>query len=251
MPINLFNFPVHMAHFWRIVNKVIRKADIILLVIDARFPELTRHPEIEKKVREQDKKLLYVINKSDLVKNPKFSETPHVFVSSRDRQGSSKLFKKIMELAHGEEVKVGVLGYPNVGKSSVINMLKGKKSAKTSSQAGYTKGIQYVTARNKLLLIDTPGVLPFTEKDLLKQITIGAFNPQHVKEPDYYAMLIIKEHQKMFEKYYDVKFTDADEFLDRAALKHNYLKKGGKPDRMRFARKLLHDWQQGHIHDNT
>jgi len=125
-----------MASFWRLVKKVIRDADIIMLVLDARFPELTRNEEIEEKVEEQDKQLLYVLNKCDLVSEEKIEELskryrPSVFVSTKSKLGSTVLYKKIMKISQGEDCVVGVVGYPNVGKSSVINMLKGRSSAST------------------------------------------------------------------------------------------------------------------------
>ncbi len=236
-----------MVNFWKLVNKVLRDSDIVLLVIDARFPEMTRNKEIEQKAR----KLLYVINKCDLVKDPESLKEhfePCVFVSAKKKYGGTMLFNKIMELSRGKSCIVGVLGYPNVGKSSVINLLKGKKSASVSSQSGHTRGIQFVSAKGKLKLIDTPGVLQYQEKDLLKQIIIGAYNPQHVQEPEYYAMLIVKKYPELFEKYYGLKVEKPLEFLEKVALKRHVLKKGGKPDIIRFSRQLLYDWQRGRMH---
>jgi len=230
------------------VNSVIRDSDILLMVLDARFPELTRNKEIEEKILSENKTILYVYNKTDLVKSVNVKYSPYVRVSSKDKLGGTKLFRKIMELSRGKPCSVGVLGYPNVGKSSVINLLKGKKSASVSSQSGHTRGIQFVKAKGKLKLIDTPGVLQFKEKDLLKQIIIGAFNPQHIKEPEYYAMLIIEKYPRLFENYYGYKCEDPSEFIENVAALRKLLKRGGEADTVRFARQLLYDWQTGKIH---
>ena len=156
-----------------------------------------------------------------------------------------------MKQAGGKPSVVGVIGYPNVGKSSVINLLKGKKSASVSSYSGHTRGVQFISAKGKLKLIDTPGVLEFKEKDLYKQILMGSINPQHIKEPDYFASLLIQDYPKLFEKYFKMEHNDdAFEFLEEIALKRNILKKGGEPDLMRFGRTILQDWQTGKIHDN-
>ena len=243
-----------MVNYWYLVNRVIEGADILLLIIDSRMPELTRHKEIEMKIKQRRKKLIYVLNKCDLVKKQdsealKNTFEPSVFVSSKEKYGGTILFKKIMELSKGENCIVGVLGYPNVGKSSVINMLKGKKSASVSPHSGHTRGIQFVKAKGKIKLLDTPGVLPFNEKDILKQVLIGSKNPEHLKEPDYFAMKLIEESPKMFEKYCDEKYEgDAFEFLEKVAKKRNVLIKGGGPDLPRMARQLLYDWQRGKIH---
>ena len=243
-----------MANYWRIVNKVILNSDILLLVLDARMPELTRHREIEMKIRQKAKKILYVLNKCDLVPKSEIEKAkkelqPCVFVSSKEKLGGTILLKKILELSKGQECYVGVLGYPNVGKSSIINMLKGKKAASVSPHAGHTHGIQFVRARRKLKLIDTPGVLPFGEKDILKQVIIGSKNPEHLKEPDFFAMEIISKYSELFEKYYNLKYNgDASEFLETLASKKNVLIRGGKPDLPRMARQLLYDWQRGKLH---
>jgi len=241
-----------MVNYWKIVNNVIRESDILLLIIDSRFPELTRNREIESKIKEKKKKLLYVLNKCDLVSNTQIKDisknfVPNVFVSSKKKYGGTLLFKEIMRFSHGNPSVVGVLGFPNVGKSSVINLLKGRKSASTSAQSGHTRGIQFLSAKGKIKLIDTPGVLQFQEKDFMNQVIIGSKNPQHVKEPDYYAMMLIEKYPEMFEKYYDEKYDE--DFLEKLALKKHILKKGGKPDVIRFGRKLLQDWQRGRIHE--
>ncbi len=244
-----------MVNYWRLVNEVIDEADILLLVIDSRMPELTRHKEIEMKIQQRNKKLLYILNKSDLVlkgdmENIKKEFQPCIFVSSTKRLGGTLLFKKIMELSKGENCIVGVLGYPNVGKSSVINLLKGQKSASVSPHSGHTKSIQFVRAKRKIKLIDTPGVLPFNEKDIEKQVLIGSKNPEHLKEPDYFAMKLIEMKPQMFEKYYNLIYEgDAYDFLEKVALKSNVLIKGGLPDMHRIARQLLYDWQRGKVHE--
>jgi len=245
-----------MVNFWKLVNNVIRDADVLLLVLDARFPVRSRNKELEQKITNQEKKLIYVINKCDLVTGKDIREIskkfdPSVFVSSKKKLGGTLLFKEIMKQAGGKPSVVGVIGYPNVGKSSVINLLKGKKSASVSSYSGHTRGVQFISAKGKLKLIDTPGVLEFKEKDLYKQILMGSINPQHIKEPDYFASLLIQDYPKLFEKYFKMEHNDdAFEFLEEIALKRNILKKGGEPDLMRFGRTILQDWQTGKIHDN-
>ncbi len=243
-----------MVSFWKIVNSVIRDADILLLVLDARMPELTRNREIEQKVKNQGKRIIYVLNKCDLVSKKEIEKmnqdyTPSVSISSKEKLGGTLLFKKIMRLSQGEKCVVGVLGYPNVGKSSVINLLKGKGSASVSSQSGHTRGIQFVKAKGKLKLIDTPGVLPFKEKDIEKQVLIGSINPEQIEEPDYFAVKLIDKYPNLFEKYFDERYHgDGYDFLERVAIKKNILKKGGKADLQRFGRKILKDWQTGKVH---
>jgi ribosome biogenesis GTPase A len=112
---------------------------IVLHVIDARFPEDSRNREIEDRVKDAGKRILYVINKTDLVGIELAKEIargiqPSVFVSSKEKLGGTILLKSILKMSEGKSVTVGVVGYPNVGKSSVINLLKGKKSSSVSPQ---------------------------------------------------------------------------------------------------------------------
>ncbi|NTV24399.1 MAG: GTPase RsgA [Nanoarchaeota archaeon] len=244
-----------MVIYWNLVNRVIDEAEILLLVIDARMPDDTRHREIESKVLQRGKVLLYVLNKCDLVEKHviealKKEFNPAVFVSSKQRLGGTILFKKIMEISKGKNCVVGVLGYPNVGKSSVINLLKGEKAAPVSPTSGYTKSIQFVRAKGKIKLIDTPGVLPFDDADLFKKVLVGSKNPEHLKEPEMFAMLLIEKFPDMFSRYYDLKYEgDAYDFVDAAAQKRRILSKGGSSDIPRFSRQLLYDWQRGRVHE--
>ncbi|MBW3011580.1 50S ribosome-binding GTPase [Candidatus Woesearchaeota archaeon] len=239
--------------FWDIVNKIIHDSNVVLEVLDARFPEETRNREIEQKVRAQGKKVIYVLNKCDLVPKQFLEEAksklkPCVFVSSKNHQGTLILRKLILKIGDREKIKVGVLGYPKTGKSSLINALKGKKSAKTSPISGFTKAMQWVRIDNRIMLIDSPGVIPFREKMPLKHVLISTTDYSSVEDPDAAAMDLIAAFPGQFEAYYGVKpHKDPQDTLEEIALKNNKLKKGGVPDVDTMARIIIKDWQQGKI----
>ncbi|MBW3020241.1 50S ribosome-binding GTPase [Candidatus Woesearchaeota archaeon] len=242
-----------MAKFWKIANDIIKDADIILEVLDARNIEGSRNEEIEHKVRSSDKTIIYVVNKCDLVnKETLEKETKQIkdciFVSSTAYHGFLKLKSKIMMEAKRmgiKKPKVGVVGYPNIGKSSVINALKGKHSARASSESGFTKGVQFIATRNYLLM-DTPGVISYQEKDERKLGSIGAVDFSKVKDPEDVALELLEKRLKLFQDFYKIKEED-EEFLEALAMKYNFLAKKGMPDTKRSARKLLQDWQNGQI----
>ncbi|MCM2325742.1 MAG: 50S ribosome-binding GTPase [Candidatus Woesearchaeota archaeon] len=239
-----------MANYWQLVNRVIDQSDILLLVLDSRFPQLTRNKEIERKIKDSDKRILYVLNKCDLVDEVDAKDFhPHVIVSSRDKLGTTKLLKKILELVRGEECVVGVLGYPNVGKSSVINLLKGKKSASTSSVAGHTRSIQLIKAKGKIRMLDTPGVFEFDQKDEFRKVAIGCINPQQLKEPEYYLIKLMEEFPVLFKKYFKADYKDAYEFINEEAARRGMLLKKGEADTQRFSRQMVHDWITGKVHE--
>tara|TARA_Y100000310_G_C20596336_1_gene770701 strand:+ start:536 stop:1270 length:735 start_codon:yes stop_codon:yes gene_type:complete len=241
-----------MPSFWRHVNKVLKEAEIVIEVLDARMIEETRNKEIESKILHFGKKILYVVTKIDLVNRrgvQRFIRDLHpvVFISSKDKWGTTILKKKILELSKGKKVIVGVVGYPNVGKSSLINALSGRGAARTSTESGYTKGMQKIKVDNKIMILDTPGVLPNREKDDVKHGKIGSIDYSKIKDPELVALKLIEGEKKVIEKHYKISGKDADEILKKIALKFKKMAKGGKPNLETAARFLLKDWQTGKI----
>ena len=244
--------------YWTIVNKVIDEADILLLLLDARLPDETYNKEIERKVMFQKKPLIIAITKCDLVDKDTVEDIKKriknsVFISSKKYYGTKMLRDKILiekkrHYADRNYVKVGVLGYPNVGKSSLINAMKGRKSASTSILSGHTKGVQKIRADNRITFLDTPGVIPFKEKNADKHIAIGTIDFTKARDPDMAVMGLMKRYPGVIEKYYDVEVKDdMEETLIDIARKKNILIKGGEPNIERAARMILKDWQKGDI----
>ncbi|MBI2148575.1 50S ribosome-binding GTPase [Candidatus Woesearchaeota archaeon] len=219
-----------MTSFWKVVNQVIDESDVVLEVLDARYPEETRNKEIENKLIKQHKKIIYILNKSDLIKEKfsdlKFDFEPYVFVSAKNNLGTTKLRGIIRDLARDKrrsyemlkksvsktKVKeqpllVGVLGYPNTGKSSLINVLKQKKSALTSSTPGFTRGMQKIRIGKDIYLIDTPGVFAYKE---------------YKKEDIRHTLVNIKDYRK-------IKL------------------KGGVANIDQTSRRIIQDWQRGRL----
>lgn len=247
-----------MANFWNLVNKVIDRADVLLLLLDARMVEGTRNLEIEDKVRQNNKPLIYVITKSDLAdkdETEKYKKVlkPCVFVSSILHHGTTLLRERILiEAAKAkipyDTIKVGILGYPNVGKSTLINALAGRKAAPTSCMSGYTTGLQNVRADSRIMLIDTPGVIPYKEKDLAKHAAIGTKDYTKIKDPEVAVIDMMKEFPGKIEKHFGVKIKDdMQETLEDIAIKKRLVLKGNEPDIERMCRTILKEWQQGKI----
>ena len=166
------------SRFWNIVNEVIYNSDVVLEVLDARLIDDTRNVDIENKIKQLNKKLIHVVNKIDLVDIETIKEklkelTNPVFISSIQRLGTTILKRKILQIGKKDKIVVGVVGYPNTGKSSVINILCGRKKARTSSTSGTTRGIQKIRSSDRLMFLDTPGVIPFEDKDVVKHALIG------------------------------------------------------------------------------
>lgn len=255
----------HRSPFGTIVAEVLREADILIQVLDARDIENSRNLEVEEHVKKSGKALIYVFNKSDLIdKNKVVMEEeledfrPYLFFSVTERRGSSTLRKMIRMQAKKIEkdaVNVGVIGYPNTGKSSIINYLTGSSSAGTSPEAGHTRGIQKVKLSEGLYLIDTPGVIHLERKSrdnikFRKHTQIGTSTWSKARQPDMIVNALISENPGALEKYYGFSENgDVEKLIEFVGKKLHYMKKGGEVDETRTAKKILRDWQEGKIKD--
>ena len=250
-----------------LINKIIYEADIILEVLDSRFVEKTRNPDIEKLVRSLGKKLIYVFNKSDLVDVKQVKSSievvglkPYVFFSYTDRK-SAGFLKRLIKIEASklgkDTVNFGVVGYPNSGKSSLINLLIGKTVARTSSEAGYTKGLQKVKIVRGIYLIDTPGIIPLYEKAktnrelVAKHSQIGAVTWDKTRNPDMVVFRLMQEYPNLLEKYYKINANgNSEELIEQLGKRFHYIVKGGEIDEIRTAKHILKDWQEGKIRVN-
>ncbi len=248
-----------MTSLLQVAKNVVKLSDIILVVVDARQPEITLNPLVEELAR--GKKLLYVINKIDLVpeddwKRMRRKIKPSIAVSAKLHLGTMMLLRKINEIAHGEECTVGVLGYPNTGKSSLINALKSRGSTSVSPQAGHTKALQKVRVSKTVMLIDAPGIIPRTDVNdvdqKLKHQFLGTHDVHRIKEPDLAAVRLMQEYPGLVEEYYGVPIIeDFDETLALIAKKKGIVGPGGKGDVPRLARALIRDFQTGKMKPAT
>ena len=235
------------------MNEVLERADIILLSGDARVPELSFNIEVIHKARKLGKKVIKVLNKVDLLdRNQQTAlkkKYPDIMaISAVKHLSTMRLLRLINKAAKNKEAVVGVLGYPNTGKSSIINAMKGRASASVSPIAGHTRGKQLIRVTKKIKLMDTPGVIPYQEKDELLHAFISAKSPEQLTDVESTAMDLIKFAKGKIEKFYGVEvLEDIDETLDNLAVKMNLLKKGGKPDSKAAAKRIIRDWQKGKL----
>lgn len=243
-----------------LLKKIIDTSDIILEILDARFSEEMRNKEIEKLIKEKGKRIIYVLNKADLTQKQNKNLKPRVLVSCKTRRGITELRNKIKEEAKKVRkegkyyfVQVGIIGYPNTGKSSLINLLIGKNSAETAPESGFTKSIQKLRMIENIHLLDSPGVIPEKEysttdnEKMSQHARIGGKSYNQVKEPEIALNEIVKSNKKDLEKFYKIKFADAEDLIEKIGKKKGFLKKGAEIDSDRTARIILKDWQLGDI----
>lgn len=249
-----------------IAEKIIENSDIILEILDARFIEETRNLDYEKRIQNKGKKIIYVVNKADLISDNKknWGLYPSVFVSCTQRKGISELrnlikreskrIDKIKDQDKSGKVSVGVIGYPNTGKSSVINLLIGRSSAGASAQSGYTKSLQKLRLSEDIQLYDSPGVIPEREysttsrEKIAKHAKLGARDYSKVKDPEIAVAELMKEFGDSLDDHYGIESNgDVEVLIEKLGEKRGLYKKGGSVDEDKTSRFILKEWQAGKI----
>ncbi|KAJ5329442.1 hypothetical protein MYU51_006929 [Penicillium brevicompactum] len=293
--------------FDKVFKQVTENADVVLYVLDARDPEGTRSKDIEREIMAADsgnKRLILILNKIDLVPPPvlkawlihlrrSFPTLPlkastgagnaHSFDHKKltVKGTADTLFHALKSYANAKQLKrsisVGVIGYPNVGKSSVINALtarlnKGSSNAcPTGAEAGVTTSLRQVKLDNKLKLIDSPGIVfpsagdKSTKKNKKQEeqarlILLNAVPPKQIEDPIPAVNLLIKRLSaseqliaKMLEVYgitalYPTSQGDkTTDFLVQVARKRGRLGKHGVPNIESAAMTVINDWRDGRI----
>lgn len=250
---------------WNELYKVIDSSDVVLQILDARDPMGTRSPYIEKylKTEKPHKHLIFILNKVDLV--PTWvtqrwvailsSEYPTVafHASITHPFGKGSLINLLRQFAKlhidKKQISVGFIGYPNVGKSSVINTLRSKKVCKVAPIAGETKVWQYITLMRRIYLIDCPGVVyPSAETDVEKVLK-GVVRVELVNTPeDYIPTVLERVRPEYIKKTYRIEeWSSPTDFLEKLAIRSGKLLKKGEPDIRIVARIVLNDWQRGKL----
>lgn len=250
---------------WNELYKVIDSSDVLLQVLDARDPMGTRSKYIEEFLKKEKphKHLFFILNKVDLV--PTWvtqrwvailsSQYPtiafHASMTHPFGKGSLiNLLRQIGKLhMDKKQISIGFIGYPNVGKSSVINTLRSKKVCKVAPIAGETKVWQYITLMKRIFLIDCPGVVyPSAETDTEKVLK-GVVRVELVNSPeDYVEAVLQRVRPEYMQKTYKIdKWESHTEFLEILAKKSGRLLRGGEPDIISTAKMVLNDWQRGKI----
>jgi nuclear GTP-binding protein len=148
-----------------------------------------------------------------------------------------------------KQSSVGFIGYPNVGKSSVINTLRSKKVCNVAPLAGETKVWQYITLMKRIYLIDCPGVVHPTGDTDTDIILKGVIRVENVKEPEDHIEEVLNRVKKEYlAKTYKIDdWEDCADFMTKLARRTGKLLKGGEPDFSTVAKMMLNDWQRGKL----
>ncbi len=246
--------------FLKHVNILINESDLIIEILDARRPDETRNKDLERILIGRRKKLLLVINKSDLVEKEALEKKKNeierqtkskvIFVSALKKDGINMIRRQVAAAKQKDKkLTIGIIGYPNVGKSTLINTLAGKGRGRvaTSRKAGLTRGITRVKITDGVYLIDSPGIIPRME-DEFDLFLVESKNPNQLKNVERVALKLIQYLGKEFiAKNFGIENfeeLDEEELLDEIGRKKNLLVKGGNPDMGKAARFLLEKYQK-------
>jgi nuclear GTP-binding protein len=265
--------------YLRELKKVVDTADVLLQVLDARDPIGSRiHKTMEEIILSKaDKKMVLVLNKIDLVPKEVVSSWLTVL-----RRSHPAIAIKASNIRKGEEenattstnpvgmdgllqllknysrtggmggksktcICVGVIGYPNVGKSSIINALKRSRAVGVSPRPGFTTSMQEVVLDRNIHLLDSPGVV-FDDRSALLG---NCVDPDSIADPIPPVDALLKRcnPQSLIMTYNIPAFPKGNTmmFLAMVAKSYGRVLKGGIPDKIGAARSVLKDWNNGKI----
>uniref|UniRef100_A0A8C7TF23 Nucleolar GTP-binding protein 2 n=1 Tax=Oncorhynchus mykiss TaxID=8022 RepID=A0A8C7TF23_ONCMY len=250
---------------WGELYKVIDSSDVIIQVLDARDPMGTRSQSIETYMRKEKpwKHLIFVLNKCDLI--PTWvtkrwvavlsAEYPtlafHASLTNSFGKGSLiQLLRQFGKLhTDKKQISVGFIGYPNVGKSSVINTLRSKKVCNVAPLAGETKVWQYITLMRRIFLIDCPGVVYPSEDSESDIVLKGVVQVEKIRNPEEHIPAVLERAKPEYiQKTYRIPtWSSPEDFLEKLAMRMGKLLKGGEPDLTCVSKMVLNDWQRGRI----
>ncbi|MCR5553811.1 MAG: ribosome biogenesis GTPase YlqF [bacterium] len=274
---NINWFPGHMAKTLKEIEANIKIADLVLYCLDARAPLSCLNPEIDKII--SSKSVVYVLNKSDLASEvktaqhaKKLEEKAPVILTNANAVSNKAIIikaikkslenklKKRAEKNINSALKVLVIGVPNVGKSTIINLLAGSKKAVTGDKAGVTKAISWVKIADGIILMDSPGTLwSNLENDNIANnlAFIGSIGDSAIDFSELgfslVKHLIEIEPQKIIDRYSlnysasEINKVDPIEVYDQICLNRKFILKKNEIDYERAGKAIIDDFRSGRI----
>jgi ribosome biogenesis GTPase A len=273
MSMNINWYPGHMKKTRESIQKNLKMIDIVFELLDARIPYSSQNPVIDSVVGSKPR--IVLLNKSDLsdangnrlwqeyYKNMGISS---ILLNSLSGKGVDDLVseaRRVMDEKRINNVKKGIinqpiramiLGIPNVGKSTLINSLAGRKSAKTGNRPGITKTNQWIKTKGGIELLDTPGILwpKFEEEQVGINLAFTGAIKDEILDTETLALKLVEKlmtvkPQALFDRYNIEMDNDYEplEAMEAIAAKRGCLLKGGSYDYEKVSRIILDEFRRG------
>ncbi len=266
-------YPGHMTKSKREMQKRMALADVVIEILDARVPLSTSNPDLDELFK--NKPRVVVLNKEDLA-NPAANQKWTAYYRSKGilavpfcaiksgkhaslfgavDKAASDVVRRWAEKGAVRPVRAMIVGIPNVGKSSVINMLSGERRAKVGAAPGVTRGQQWIRISDRLELLDTPGVLwpKFEDQNVAKRLAYINAIRDEVLEPIPLSYSLIDELKAGSPGSLASRFklaseqADASEVLSAIAKARGCIVRGGELDLERAATLLLDEFRTGKL----
>ena len=274
---NIQWFPGHMAKTRRLIQDQVKLVDLVVEVTDARIPQSSRNPELDKWVG--GKRRLLVLNKCDAA-DPGitarwlqyYQETgvPAIAVDAKSGKGVGQFLPAVRELLSdvterlarkgmvGRPLRMMIVGIPNVGKSSFINRVAKEKRARVEDRPGVTTGKQWIAVAKDVDLMDTPGVLwpKFEDPAVGEKLAFTGAVKDQIMDVELLAVRLLgwlkEEYPALLEGRYrltpeDTAGREDYELLELVGRKRGMLISGGEVDTLRAATMLLDEYRGGKL----
>ena len=268
-------FPGHMKKAQEALVDKIKIVDVVIEILDARAPFSSRNPFLEKLAI--NKPRLIILNKSDLAERlseDKIAELKNspldlvVYLNAHNSKSYSEISKSIEALgktkndkyfAKGmkrQPIRAVIVGIPNVGKSTIINLLSKSNKAGVANTPGFTKGQQWIKVNESFELLDTPGILPskYDDKEVSKKLAlIGAIKEETLPLSflcEELINILKTKYLNNLNNHFDIKFASEDEYsaiLTKIAFKMGFISKNNEPNIDRCEKYLLKVFKNGEL----
>lgn len=271
---NINWYPGHMKKTRELLKEQLKLVDVVFELLDSRIPLSSKNPDIDKIIGNKPK--IVILNKVDLADKHitdqwiEYYREKNIFcipVNSITGQGLRQLIEKaeksveekMQKLAdkgrRQRAIRVMVVGIPNVGKSSIINKLAGKKSAKTGDRPGVTKGKQWIRLKGNMELLDTPGILwpKFEDQEVALNLAFIGSIRDEIMDIETLALKLIEKlwsigREDMINRYnLNEELSSPLEILNAIGKNRGCIVKGGEIDYTRTANIILDEFRAGTI----